>query len=142
MLSTEELKSQIGADAYAHIEKEADIEVALALKMPLVEPTTRDKKYYRQRVLLEIFLKENELFERLGIKFSPYDVFNTLFRCKLFAAINDEDEYRQRVGAVSYVDESSFAVEWRLKGQPHGDVVNTYLDRMEGFLREDAFHRD
>jgi hypothetical protein len=136
MLSTPSLKSQIGTDAYSHLEKEADAEVAIALKMPLIDPSTGDKKYYHQRSTYEMFLNEKELFERLGIKFSPYDIFNILFRCKLFAVIADEDEYRQRIGAVSYVDEIGFAVEWRLKGQPFEEIVNAYLARMESFLKE------
>lgn len=135
MLSVENIKSQIGTDAYEHVEKEANNEVSLALKMSLLDPVSRDKKYYRQRSVAETFLKENELFQRLDIRFTPYDIFNVLFRCKLFVILNNRDEYAQRVGAFSYVDESGFVVDWDLKGRPEKDVIDIYLARIEDFVK-------
>ncbi len=129
------LIEKIGEPFYASLEKHADVEVGLALKMPLVDEY-REKKYYRQRYLIGELLNECREFERLGIKISPVDVVNILFRCKILFAVGSEEELRHRISDVSWVDEIRFSPRWSERTDGIEAVIDRYFDRQEGFLKD------
>lgn len=147
MTFQQELKTIIGEDIYAKLEKEANIEVSLALKMPLKDQDGRDK-YYQTRFLIPLMISECELFEQKGLKVSPEDITNVLFRCKMLFAVKSEDEYQQRVG-VSIIDESKFAIPWAKKSDGIDSLIDEYLDKLETLQKErtliaeiNSFHSD
>ncbi|MBA7622596.1 hypothetical protein ES703_29974 [subsurface metagenome] len=148
MTFQQKIKTTIGNDVYEKLEKEANIEVSLALKMPLKDQYGQDK-YYRTRFLIPLIIPECELFEQKNLKISPADIVNILFRCKMLFAVKTEDEYRRRVGAVSWVDEYDFAVPWTKKNNGVDSLIDEYLDRLETFQKErtliaeiNSFHVD
>jgi hypothetical protein len=91
------LKEKIGNELYTHLEKEAEKEVALAMQMPL-RNQFGDEQYYSPRFILAELLPECRSFEELGLKISPVDVVNILFRSKMLFAAQSEDEYMKRIG--------------------------------------------
>lgn len=130
----DELKEKIGEDVYSRLDKMANDEVSLSLKMPLVDDYGSEN-YYRQRILTEDLLGDYKLFEDLGLKFTPFDIINILFRCKMFFAAKNENEYSQRVGGGSYVDEIKFIVKWQDRSKSIDTVIDEYFKRMEDFIK-------
>lgn len=128
----EDLKAKIGADLYGRLSDLADEEVGLAMKMPLVDEY-REKKYYHQRALADQVMAESHAFSELGLNISPLDVVTILFRCRTLFACKNEDEYQQRVTG-SYVDEVGFSVPWARRSDVLDSVIESYFDRLEGFL--------
>lgn len=135
MTFQQRLKKRIGNDIYAKLEKEADNEVSLALKMPLKYEDGRDR-YYQPRDLIPLMISECELFEQKDLTVSPADIKNVLFRCKLLCAVKTtEAEYLQRVGA-SLMDEYRFAIPWAKKSDGINSLVDEYLDKLESLQKE------
>jgi hypothetical protein len=91
------IKNQIGKDCFARLEKEADNELSLALKMPL-KNQYRDKQYYRKRVLIGELFADCAFFDEKGLRILPTDLVNAIFRAKLLFASQDEDSFLQRSG--------------------------------------------
>lgn len=132
-MTRETIEEKIGKEVYSRLDKVADNEVSLSLKMSLIDEY-QNKSYYRQRYLVEDLLNEYRLFEDLGLKFTPFDVVNILFRCKMFFAVDDQEEYSQRVGGGSYVDDSKFIVNWQNKSKDLDIVIDEYFKRMDDFI--------
>jgi hypothetical protein len=132
MTFQQKIKKVIGNEIYKKLENEANNEVSLALKMPLKDKNGQDN-YYRQRFILPLLLSECDLFERKGLKISPIDLINVLFKCKMIFAVNIENEYRRRVGGGSYISENDFVVPWNKKSQGIDALIDEYLDRLETF---------
>lgn len=128
----EEITSKVGEEISKRLEDEANKEVSLALKMPLKNEYDEDN-HYRPRPLLSNLIEECKIFEEKGIKVSPVDIVNVLFRCKALFAIDTITEYRRRVWAVSLVDENRFAVDRQLKKEGIDKVMTVYLKRLESF---------
>src|SRR3974390_1159788 len=95
------IKGEIGQNAFARLEKEADKELSLALKMPL-RNQYKDKQYYRKRVLAGDLFQECEAFEKKGLRILPIDLVDAIFRAKLLFASQDEDSFLQRSGEGSF----------------------------------------
>lgn len=133
-MNVAQIKQTIGDDVYDRLEKQANAEVGLALAMPLIDQYRREK-WYQQRYLIPDLLPEIEHFHKLGLKFTPVDVINVLFRCKLAFALNVEDEYHRRAPG-SLADESGFLIHWAEKADGYDTVVDRYLERMQGFIQE------
>lgn len=125
----------VGAELYASLEAEAEKEVALALQMPLRDEY-RQEKYYRCRPFRGGLLKASEAFEMAGLKISPLDVTNILFRCKMLFAAENETEYRQRIGGGSYPDEIEFIHKWAERDESIDVVTDRYFDRLESRLSD------
>ncbi len=130
-----EIITLVGEETYIKLEREAEKEVACALRMPLVDEY-RSPKYYRMRYIIPEIIDICSLFEEKGMKISPADIVEVLFRCKLLFAVPSEDEYRQRAGGVSHVDENNFAVPWSEKGRGVDNLIEIYLDRLQAFQQE------
>ena len=96
----------------------------------------RQERWYQQRFLFSDLIKECELFQRLGLKFSPLDVVNVLFRCKLAFALATEKEYDRRTPGVSYRDEYNFVINWADKANGIDAVIDQYLERIDAFIEE------
>ncbi|GEM_PF-1599490 len=144
-MNTLELKQKIGDEVYAKLEKEADIEVGLAISMPLLDKY-RQERWYQQRYLAPILLSECEHFQKLALGFTPMDIVNILFRCKLAFAVKTEEEYHRRCTG-SYVDDWSFVIKWPEKSKGIDVVIDEYLERMMNFMDEktllvEIFHID
>jgi len=93
----ETIKTQIGNDCFARLEKEADKELALALKMPL-KSQFGDKQYYRKRILVGELFSDCDFFNGKGLCILPTDLVSAIFRAKLLFASQDEDSFMQRSG--------------------------------------------
>jgi hypothetical protein len=130
-----QIKQKIGEEVFSRLDKEADTEVGLALQMPLVDQYRKEKWYY-QRYLIPDLLEECELFEKLELKFSPMDIINVLFRCKLAFAVQTENDYYRRIPGHSYVDEYSFLIKWAEKANGIDSVIDQYLERMQDFISD------
>lgn len=144
----QKIKETIGNDIFRKLEKEADIEVSLALKMPLKDQYG-NKKFYQTRFLISQIIPECELFEQKELKISPIDIVNILFRCKMLFAVKTKDEYSRRVYAVSYVDENNFVIPWNKKNEGFDSLLDEYFDRLEAFQQKrtliakiSSFHAD
>lgn len=126
----------IGKDKYEELEKHANNEVSLALKMHPKNEYGQDN-YYEQRFLIEELFEIFELFEKKWIKISPIDIINVLFRCKMLFVVKDENEYRQRVWNVgSIYDESEFAILRNKKSEWIDAITEEYLNRINTFISE------
>ncbi|KKW41990.1 MAG: hypothetical protein UY92_C0011G0012 [Candidatus Magasanikbacteria bacterium GW2011_GWA2_56_11] len=64
------------------------------------------------------------------------DVVRGLFKCKLFFAVNSEDEYYQRVGGHSSAHEISFIFRWASKTDVIESVINKYFDLAEQTIKQ------
>lgn len=106
-----EFKDKIGQEAYSVLEKEAEKEVSLALKMDLIDEYGAER-YYHQRFLMNELLNYFNLFENLKVGILPMEIVNILFRCKLAFAVADEKEYIQRVGGRSFGGYYGFTINW------------------------------
>jgi hypothetical protein len=92
------IKGKTGNELYAHLVKEAEKEVAAAMQMPLKDQYRHDQYYQPKFFRLTNLISECQRFEALGLKISPADVIDVLFKCKLLFAAQDEDEYMKRIG--------------------------------------------
>jgi hypothetical protein len=131
----DEVKDKIGIDIYNKIEKEAENEVALAMKMPLVNEW-REDKYYQQRFSLPLFLEECSLFYEKGLTISPIDVFYILFTCKIFLASSSEKEYHQRAGGAYFHDEHRFTIPWTSRSIPIDILLIAYFEQLRGLQKD------
>ncbi|MCX6902258.1 MAG: hypothetical protein NTW03_02005 [Verrucomicrobia bacterium] len=91
------VKGKIGSEIYSRLQNEAEKEVAIAMQMPL-RNQYGDEQYYQPRFVLAELLPECRRFEELGLKISPVDIVNILFKCKMLLAAKSEDEYMKRIG--------------------------------------------
>ncbi len=128
----------VGLETYKKLEKESDNEVALSLKMPLKNQDNKDN-YYSQRDLRPILLNECEMFENKGLKISPIEVVNILFKCKTLFAVKDWMEYTSRVWDISQVDEFRFAVPRNMKKEWIEKIVNIYLEKLSTYQYDRIF---
>ena len=134
MTFQQKLKKKIGEEIYAKLDKEANKEVSLALKMPLKYEEGRNR-YYQPRHLIPLMIEECELFEEKGLKISPADITNVLFRCKLLFAVKTENEYQQRVGA-HLMDEYYFSIPWDKRSNDVDSLIDEYLDKLDSLQKE------
>lgn len=93
----ETAKGKIGAELYLRLENEAEKEVASAIQMPLRDKWGQEQ-YHWPKFLLADFFSERQCFEELGLKISPLDVIDILFKCKMLFAVQSQDEYMKRIG--------------------------------------------
>ena len=124
----------IGLQIYDKLDKEANNEVSLALKMPLKYDDGRDQ-YYRMRPLIALMIPECKLFEEKGLKVSPADISNVLFRCKMMFAVDDEQAYVQRVG-IHLLDDFYFNIPWDKKSNGVDSLIDEYLDNLENLQKQ------
>jgi hypothetical protein len=112
-----EIKNTIGENVYNKLEKLAD-------------------RYFSQNIELKDLLEECYLFEEKGLKISPLDVTNILFKCKLFSAIQDEAEHRRRTDGRSYPEEYQFLIPWSEKSLDADTLIEKYFKRLGSLLKE------
>jgi hypothetical protein len=65
------IQQKIGESSFSRLEKLADEEVGLALKMPLKDRSNQDQ-FYNPRFLLDDLLTDSESFENAGLKVSSH----------------------------------------------------------------------
>lgn len=129
------IKEQLGEELYTHIEAEAEKEVALAMEFAIIDQWRQDRYYYR-RSLLSLFLKEFQIFQDKGFKFTPADIFDILFEAKLQRPCQTEQEYIQRKGGGSFMDEHPFIFSWDERSQPINEVIEEYLEQISSTIIE------
>lgn len=128
----QEIKNTIGVKIFEKLEKEANKEVAISLKEPLVIDTYQN--YYRQRFLPPLLTNEYKVFFDLNLWITPFDIVNILFRVKMLYASNNEQEYRQKTSAWSLYDETSFCIPWNYRStKKYLEVVEEYFERIQSF---------
>jgi hypothetical protein len=135
MTFQQKIRKRIGDDIYAKLDKEANNEVSLALKMPLKYEDERDR-YYQLRNLIPVMISECELFEKKELRVSPADIINVLFRCKLLFAVKTDKEYLKRAPGGPLMDETSFFIPWNKKSDGIVSLIDEYLDKLESLQKE------
>lgn len=130
----DKLRKEIGQDIYSHLDNEANKKVSLSLQMPLLDENGK-KNYYQQRYLIGNLLDECRHFEELGIKSSPIDIIQTLFKCKLLFAVKSLDEYHQRAGG-RFLSEPQFIITLNDKSKGVDALISEHLERIEDDIRE------
>src|SRR6266436_7997652 len=121
------LKSAKLAAFYAHIDKEAEKEVGIAKQFSLKDENGTDQ-FHKPRFLLAECRADAEIFETLGLKILPTDVFGVLFRCKLLFATKSEHEFRQRGGGGEFFANSGTLPKWTDRAETFDAVVEKYLE--------------
>lgn len=125
----------IGQDIYSRLEDEADKEVSLSLKMPLLDQNDNNK-YYQPRNLIGNLLSECSRFEELGIKLSPIDIVRVLFKCKLLFAVKSLDEYRQRAGGGFLSEPHFLKITLNDKSKGVDVLISEFLETIEDDIVE------
>jgi hypothetical protein len=126
----ETIKNQIGKDCFARLEKEADNELSLALKMPL-KNQYGDTQYYRKRVLIGELFADCDFFDGNRLRILPTDLVNAIFRAKLLFASQDEASFLQRSGEGSY----AMGI-WSKKPAKIDEAVEAFFERIKDSIKE------
>lgn len=138
MNSVDKLKEIIGNSIFEKINLEAEKEVAIAIKMPLLNEWKKEK-YYHTGNVVERLLDECFLFEEKNLKISPLDIFNILFTCKIFLSSKTEDEYHQRSGGDYFHEEYRFTIPWKDKDKSFDDLCIHYITQLDNLRKERVF---
>ena len=131
----EHIQSRITEELWARLTVIANAEVSLALQHSLTD-SSGQRSYYRCRNWLPLVLQESCECQRAGLRVSPTDIVNILFRCKLLFAVASEDEYRTRAGGSWLDREWGFLVPWEDRSKGCDVLVDEYFDRLETFVGE------
>lgn len=130
------IKAKAGAETYRHIENVAEKEVALAMQMPLRDQYYQES-YYRPRFLLGELLSDFELFEKAGLKITPSDLVNILFKCKLLFASKTQHEFGQRCGGLfPMLVDSALVVRWSERTEKVDVLIDRHITQLETGIKE------
>ncbi len=129
------IKTNIGAGSYAHIETEAEHEVALAMQMPLKDKFDQDQ-YYSPRLLLREFQAESDRFQKANLQILPADVARVLFGCKLLRAVTSEKEFQQRRGQLALFENRAILPSWTDKATALDVVEDHYVSGLQADIQE------
>jgi hypothetical protein len=124
------IKKQIGPDRFARLEKEAENEVAAALKMPLTNPYG-DKQFYQKPFVIPEMLPDADFFNEKGLGIFPTDVVDALFRAKLLFASKDVDSFLQRSGEGT----SALGI-WHRKPAKYDEAVECFFEWIKDSNKE------
>ena len=124
------IKAQIGNDCFARLEKEADKELALALKMTLTDQYGQ-KQYYRKRILIGELFADCDFFAEKGLRILPTDLVSAIFRAKLLFASQDEDSFMQRSGEG--MDANGI---WSKKPATIGEALEPFFEWINDSIKE------
>ncbi len=125
------IKAKVGETSYRHIEKEAEKEVAIAMRMALKDQYHQDQ-YYIPRFLLGELLGEFESFEKAGLKVTPLDLVAILFKCKLLFACQTQQEFGQRAGGLfPMLVDAAWIVRWSEKAEKVDVLIERHVDQLE-----------
>jgi hypothetical protein len=132
----EAIKKVAGGEAHRHIEREAEKEVALSMRMPLLDKY-HQTTYYALRRLLGEFLSEFESFEKAGLKVSPLELVTIIFKCKLLFACKTEQEFGQRCGGLYPLGvDSALIVRWSERIESADVLIARHIAGLEAGIRE------
>ena len=104
------IREQIGEELYTQLETEAEKEVALAMQFA-IKDQYHQERYYHMGSLLTPLVKEFQIFQVKGFKFTPIDIVRILFKSKLLYPCQTEKEYTQRAGS-SFSEDNCFIFSW------------------------------
>jgi len=131
----ETVRTRIRAECHAHIERESDKEVALAMEKPLQDQHGTDQ-YHSPRLLLREFQADCVDFEKAGLKVLPADLVDVHFACKLIRATKSDQEYRQRGGGLSQLGWRPKLPSWTDRAVPLDSLLKRYVDELEGDIQK------
>lgn len=129
------IREQIGEELYSRLEIEAEKEVALAMQFAIIDQY-RQERYYYMSSLLTSLIKEFQVFQEKGLKFTPIDIVRILFKSKLLFSCQTEQEYIQRSGGSSFMEEPPFIFRWEEHNQTVDEVILTHLELLNPTLTE------
>jgi hypothetical protein len=128
------IKARVGESSYRHIEKEAEKEVAIAMRMALRDQYHQEQ-YYAPRFLLGDLLGEFESFEKAGLKVTPLDLITILFKCKLLSACQSQQEFGQRAGGLfPIVVDAAWTVRWSEKAEKVDVLIERHVGQLESAM--------
>ncbi len=130
-----DIATRCGTATLERIEKVADDEVGLAKLMPLVDEV-RQQVWYRRRELAGELLQQFEQFERAGLRYTPTDLVDVIFECKLLVACDSHDEFHQRRGGWPMYPAHGDRPQWRDKGQTIDQLIDRYTERISDNIQE------
>lgn len=132
----EAIKKTAGGEAYRHIEKEAEKEVALSMQMPLLDKY-HQKAYYAPRLLLGEFLSVFESFEKVGVKVSPLELVTIIFKSKLLFASKTEEEFGQRCGGLyPLAVDPALILRWNERAERADVLIERHITGLEAGIKE------
>lgn len=84
--------------------------------------------------LIPKLLEESEFFEDLGLKISPIDAINIMYKCKLIKASTNIDTYRERTIGCNLYDEFDFFIPWDRRNDDYETLLEEYFERLRNQL--------
>ena len=133
------IREQIGEEIYTHLEAEAKKKLLLAMQFVIIDKY-RQEHYYYIRSLLTHLIKEFQIFEEKGFKFTPIDIVRIIFESKLLYPCQSEKEYTQR-GGGNFMEESPFIFLWEERNQAVDVVINNHLRNSILLLSNELWHQ-
>ncbi len=129
------VREQIGEEIYSRLETEAEKEVASAIEFAIIDQY-RQERYYYMKSMLTPLIKEFQIFQEKGFKFTPIDIVRILFKAKLLYPCQTEQEYTQRAGS-SFMEESPFIFRWEQeRTQSVDEVIERHLEQISSTIIE------
>jgi hypothetical protein len=129
------IREQIGEELYSRLETEAEKEVALAIQFAIIDQY-RQERYYYMSPLLTSLVKEFQVFQEKGFKFTPIDIVRILFKSKLLFPCQTEQEYIQRSGGSGFMEEPPFRFRWEERNQTVDEVTLAHLNLLNPTITE------
>lgn len=126
------IREQIGEEMYSRLETEAEKEVALAMQFATIDQY-RQERYYHMRSLLTPLIKEFQIFQEKGFKFTPIDIVRILFEAKLLYPCQSEKEYIQR-GGSNFMEDRPFVFLWEERNQTVDIVIHNHLEKLNSTI--------
>ncbi|TLX72838.1 hypothetical protein E9993_17000 [Labilibacter sediminis] len=126
----EEIKSKIGEDSYLKLDRKAN-----GLFSILKPNSSLTFNSINDDLIVEL-IKEFELFEEKGLKITPIDVINIIYKCKLLKSCKSNEDYRKKVAGLNYVDEFDFFIPWEKRNISLDDLIQEYFERLKSKIVE------
>lgn len=128
-----EIKETISAELYQKLDKYA----SSAFSKNFHSNTIPGQESFIEE-LLPLLVCECERFENLGMKISPIDVINILYKCKLVRSSKTETDYQTKTYRCNLVDEFDFYVPWEKRNEHIDELIKEYFERLKSSLKENT----
>lgn len=128
-----EIKEIISAELYQKLDKYASSAFSKNFHS---NPIPGQESFIEE--LLPQLVCECERFENLGIKISPIDIINILYKCKLVKSSKTEKDYQTKTTRYNLVDEFDFCIPWEKRNEHIDELIKEYFERLKSSLKENT----
>nr|WP_320000135.1 hypothetical protein [uncultured Draconibacterium sp.] len=121
----------LGSDLYHRLDKVADSAFSkdFKFKQPLGQEHIEE--------LLPELVEECYSFEIMTLKYSPIDIVNILYKCKLLKSSETEEKYKKQQ-MFSLNNEFDFYVPWNRKKENLNTLIDYYFERLLSLLKDNT----